>query len=773
MSIRRILLVAVPAAAVLAQNTQPQDEGPEHDRRRAEWFLQQRATPQGSVPVDLRWQAWRNLQAGRTRSKGRPLPRLSAATSVWQNVGPFELTTPFSMGPVSGRVNAIAADPTNPNVLYVGASEGGIWKSTDGGNTFNPVSDSQASLAIASLALDPSNPNIVYAGTGGETYGAGILKSTDGGVTWTNYPGPFVGPFGADNFFGGGARILSLVVSPANSNLVLAAMWRWPLAQAGIFRSTDGGATWKQVLAGPGRDIQFLPGSSTRLFATLASYYSSPAAGLYSSSDAGLTWTLVTGSASSPAPSGATVSEFRLAMNASSPATIYISVGLNDVLPSRIYKSTDTGATWSLMPRPPDVCCNSLIVDPADANLVIGGGEDLYRSADGAQTWADISGGKPGDGNGIHVDPRGLYFLQDGSAFLVGNDGGVYETADAHPSAPQWTALSASLTVTEFYPSMALHPDDPTIMLGGTQDNGTILGGADAWVQITCPDSGWSAIDPSNPSTMYTACQGINLQKSTAAGASGSWIQSRNGISTSDRVSFIPPLVMDLEQPQTLYFGTYRVYQTQDGAGSWSAISADLTGGGTLTTIAVAPSDSNTVYAASTDSRISATSNALAGAPTWTRCDKAPLPKRYITQVAVDPASPQAVYATFSGFSGFSDKVGHVFRSLDGGVTWSDISGNLPNIPANDIVIDPDLPGVLYVGTDLGVFASSDSGATWSAFGAGLPYAIVNALKLHRPTRTLRAATYGRGIWDLSIPLDDTAQDSSRRPSRPPTRRRP
>ena len=233
-------------------------------------------------------------------------------------------------------------------------------------------------------------------------------------------------------------------------------------------------------------------------------------------------------------------------------------------------------------------------------------------------------------------------------------------------------------------------------MIGGAQDNGTIsLKGSQAWGQSTCGDAGWSAIDPVNPSNMYTTCQNIDIQKSVNGGAVGSWNEVRQGIDASDRVSFIPPLVMDPSNPQTLYFGTFRLYQTTNGATLWTAISPDLTGGtGAISTIAVAPSDPNTVYVGTNGGRIQVSTNAGSGATaTWTRRDKAPLPARFLTQLVVDPKSALTAYATFSGFSGFADKVGHVFKTADGGATWTDISGNLPNIPVTDLVLDRDIAG--------------------------------------------------------------------------------
>ena len=207
---------------------------------------------------------------------------------------------------------------------------------------------------------------------------------------------------------------------------------------------------------------------------------------------------------------------------------------------------------------------------------------------------------------------------------------------------------------------------------------------------------------------------------------------------------------MDPNNSRRLYFGTFRVYQTNDGATSWNSISPDLTQGSpyaTLSAIAIAPSDSNTVYAGSSDAKIHVSDDAIAGGATWTDVSVG-LPNRSITQISVDPSNANVAYATFSGYSGFTDTQGHVFKTANRGATWSDITGNLPNIPVNDIVVDPLLHSVLYVATDIGVFSTS-SGNTWSIFGGGLPRVTVMALKLHPASRTLRAGTYGRSMWDM------------------------
>jgi len=229
-----------------------------------------------------------------------------------------------------------------------------------------------------------------------------------------------------------------------------------------------------------------------------------------------------------------------------------------------------------------------------------------------------------------------------------------------------------------------------------------------------------------------------------------SWNPAQNGINTTDDSQFIPPFVMDPSNSLRLYFGASRVYQTTDGASSWSAISGDLAEYG-LTAIAVAPSGSNTVYAGGYG-QLYVTTNALSGAnATWSSI-MAGLPDLSITQIAVNPNNSLVAYVTLSGFN-FGDGGGHVYQTTNGGLNWTNVSGDLPDIPVNDLVIDPDTPNTLYVATDIGVFRTVDAGESWLPLASGLPYVVVNSLKLHEPTRTLRAATYGRGAWDLWIPV--------------------
>ncbi|MGH9795683.1 MAG: IPT/TIG domain-containing protein, partial [Candidatus Acidiferrales bacterium] len=340
------------------------------------------------------------------------------------------------------------------------------------------------------------------------------------------------------------------------------------------------------------------------------------------------------------------------------------------------------------------------------------------------------------------------------------------------PTAGASTALSLS----QFYPGHSIHPSDPDIAFGGTQDNAAQrFAGTLSWQDVGCGDGGFTALDPGVPTTVYVACQRqandttVNIRKSLDSGSS--FITADAGITNSDRSAFIPPLVIDTNATVTppflrrqLYFGTFRIWRgdSDPNAGTaptWTAISPDLTAGsGNIRAIAVSPHDSRIVWAGTSDGRIQRTLDASgSGLASWSNVTgTGQLPNRVVTSLAIDPHVPnsQTVYATFSGFTLSPDNFGHVFRTINDGASWTDISNGLPNTPVNDIIVDPDVPGTLYAGTDVGVWVKV-GGAAWTTLDPdpsdSLPNLAVLGIKLHRPSRILRASTHGRGMWDLVL----------------------
>ncbi|HEV3199464.1 MAG TPA: IPT/TIG domain-containing protein, partial [Bryobacteraceae bacterium] len=761
-SIRQAIFLTLLAPLLTAQQW-PQKEKDDKQLNRQQWFYSQRVYPRGSIPAGARLEAIRRIeqtdaplrlqhQALRAAApEGASIPAVTMDSVNWSLIGP-KPTDAGTTNVTAGRVNAIAIDPRDNNVVYIGAAEGGVWKTTDGGVNWTPLTDNQPSLANGAIVLDPANPDTVYVGTGEENfvqdayYGAGILKSTDGGATWTNIVGPFLRD-----------KIGALAIQPGNSQVLLAT------SQFGVWRSANRAATWTLTLSGAsGIALAFDPTNPASVYASLGSVGGATKNGVYHSTDGGLTWNPVNGSGSSALPTK-NVGRIEIAMAPSDPATIYAQIGdssNNQLL--GIFKTTDGGITWSKLPIPnPSIWgsqqyfTNTIRVHPTNPNIVWSGALQIYRSLDGGLTWVALPPAGPNKVV-IHVDFHFLAFTPDGSKLYIGNDGGVYSTTDVSASTVNWTALNNTLAITQFYPGMSIDPSNPQVTVAGTQDNGTQLYEGDvSWQAVTCGDGGFTAVDPAFPGLAYVACQNISFQRSLNLTGNSSWVNASYGLDQTDTHQFIAPIAIDGSNPQTLYFGTYRLWQSQDSAGRWHPVSPDLTDGkkGTLKAIAVAPSDSKTIYIGTNNSKVQVTTDIGAGgSAVWT--DRSPgLPPRSVTHIAVDPLDAGTAYVTFSGFNGGTDQLGHVFKTGSSGAAWTDISGNLPNIPVNDLVVDPDIPQTLYIATDAGVMVTTDGGTTWSTLGNGLPKVVVNSLVLQRRSRVLRAATHGRSVWDILVPL--------------------
>lgn len=759
-TLRKTILLALVGPLLLAQQW-PQKEKDDKQAQRQQWFYGQRVYPRGAIPTGARLDAIRRIQqddaairlqhqALRAASPAAgEIPAVTMDTVNWTLIGPRP-TSPGASS-TSGRVNAIAIDPRDSNKVYIGAAAGGVWKTTDGGLNWTPLTDSQASLATGAIALDPNNPDIVYVGTGEENfagdsyYGAGILKSTDGGATWTNIVGPFLRD-----------RIGALAIQPGNSQVLLCT------SQAGVWRSTNAGATWTQTLPGTGISVVFDPTNGDSVYASLGNIFGNTRNGIYHSTDGGVTWKASGGTAPGALPT-TNVGRIEIAMAPSEPATLYAQIqdiSNNGLL--GIFKTTDGGNNWNKLTVNATLWGtqlwydNTLRVHPTNPNIVWSGALQIYRSLNGGLTWVALP--PAGSNNAaIHVDFHYLAFTPDGSKLYIANDGGVYSTTDTSTNAVNWTSLNGTLAITQFYPGMSADPTNPQIGVGGSQDNSTQRYSGDlGWQDVACGDGGFTAVDPAYPALAYAACQRISIQRSLGVTGAAPWVTAAYGIDQTDGSQFIAPLTMDLANPQTLYFGTYRVWRSRDSAGRWNAISPDLTDGkkGTLKAITVAPSDSNTIYIATSNSKVQVTNDAGDGnGSIWT--DRtAGLPLRVPSQIAVDPIDAATAYVTFSGFNGGQDQQGHVFKTTNSGATWTDISGNLPNIPVNDVVVDPDIPQTLYIATDAGVMVTTNGGTAWSSLGNGLPKVVVMSLLLQRSSRVLRAATHGRSVWDILVPFN-------------------
>jgi hypothetical protein len=823
-------------------------------RGREEWFYRQRRYPLAAIPGGARLKALARKEEMRRAQRelaisaaGRNArvfiaPRMLASTTTWTPIGPAPtVSSDSNVGLVSGRVTGLAVDPTNSSIVYAGGAQGGVWKSTDAGAHWKPTFDAENTLAVGSIAIDPSSCapgpcTTLYVGTGEQNfsgdsyYGAGIYKSTDGGATWTQIPGEtitnpqagapnsFLPPApGAFNQLVGGVHIGAIVVHPAAPTRIFAAVQIFENvgggASSGLYCSDDSGATWTQVISGAiGTDVAIHP-AGTVGYAALGSNNGDTdnrdtigQNGVYKSTNvnapcASQTWTPVS---KAPVPTGTAAGMIRLGLAPSDAAakTLYAAVAnpisttppFNTTL-AGVFRTVDGGTTWTNVTPPHDFCMNQcdydlvLKVHPTDPNTVFAGGSGVFnggmpyfllRTNNGlsaSPTWTQIA--QDSSGTLLHVDQHAIAFGFSApnavSSIFVGTDGGVWSSPLPAPSSPiTWTDLNQTLQLSQFYPGISIDPTTANLGYGGTQDNGTQkYAAAQQWAeQAPCGDGGYTAIDASTPSTVYAACQNIHIRKSLDSGADNFSTVADSGINQSDRVEFIAPLVIDPVSTSRLYFGTFRVWQTLDGAMSWTAISPDLTAGPAnapdLTSLSVSSLNSDVVYAGTFDSKVWRTTNASAGGgATWTELDGGTLPPRAITEVVADPHNQDTVFVTVSGFSGFqinppaTDTQGHVFRCSATQSTCTDISGTgagaLPNVPVNAIVVDPidAISDTLYIGTDVGVFASTDGGTTWQPDYPGMPNGLPNvavlSLTLQPTARILRAGTHGRGAWDLQL----------------------
>ena len=693
-----------------------------------------------------------------------PIQAMSLLDTRWRAIGPGRIEA--SNGFFAGRVSAIAIHPTDPNILYVGGAQGGVWRSDDAGSNWTPLTDDECSLAMGSIAIDPVDPRIVYAGTGeqhfsGDSYyGCGVLRSLDGGMTWEQLGGdifvlrsPGTGRAGMGQ---GGARIARVVVDRASAGSATATTVL-VASSFGLYRSTSSGASWTLVLEGYATDVVAHPEDPSVLYAALYG------GGIHRSSDGGVSWTHT----SEAIPRTGTQRTI-LAISPSHPDVLYTGVVIRGEnrrsADMRIYRTEDGGGYWEPRVAEGASCFGqcwydfTLAVHPESPDKVYLGTVVVYESTDGGMTFDERHTAN------IHVDQHHLLFdtLSDPDRLYVTNDGGVFRTENGGLT---WRALNQNLAVAQFYRGISLHPSDPDVALGGTQDQGTLRssGGTVVWERVMGGDGGYTAIDAENPMVWYGETQWIADVYGGPRKNSG---QSGVGIDGSEAALFIPPLVMDPVDSRRLYFGTESVYRTNDAARTWVPLYT-TPDDSVITAIVPSPASPNTVYAAIKTGRVVATHD---GGETWHESGAAEgLPERFIGDLAAHPEDPDQAYAAAGGFLS-----GHVFQTTDGGRTWQDRTGNLLDHPVNAVIYDPADPNGVYLGTDFGVFHSPTGGGAWDRLQDGLPVSAVYGLAAQAGTGRLVAATHGRGMFELPIQvplsarvrpesLNDTTRVSSQR----------
>ena len=720
---------------------------------------------------------------------------------AWQPLGPTNQ---------GGRTRSLIIDPNTPNTMYIGGVDGGVWKTTDGGATWSTVTDLQMSnLSVVSLAFEPGNTSTIYAGTGegfrnGDAIrGAGIFKSTDAGVTWTQLAGTNTSDF---------YYSMRVMVSPRNVNRIYTA------TRTGFWRSIDGGTSWTKLF-----DATAVAGcTDTAMQVNRASGYVFVSCGniaqgtIYRGLDSN---TSTFSSVMSLAGQGRS----SLALAPSNESILYVmsaqatnggGAGTNSL--HGLYRSISNGnpgtfttqldgkinyGTSTTAQKIPTLLLsnpviglltecgfgtssfsnqgwydNVLAVDPVDPNRVWAGGIDLWRSDDGGASWGTTSywwftkGTNP---QYKHADQHGLVFHPNyngttNKILFSASDGGLNRTDDARAvrettlanicgttaaGDTTWVDLNNGYQTTQFYDG-AVYPDGLTYF-GGLQDNGTTRGvnGNTNWSVLNGGDGGYVAVDTLGDANaandvLFLETTGLSIRKSVDGG--GTFAAATTGITNSGFL-FTNPFFMNQGTKTQLWTGGFDIWRTTNQAVSWVQAATTTCGLGSVSAIATHPSDGNRVLVGMSDGCLNYNTSALTATSATAWPSSTVLASNYISWLAWDPTNVNVAYATISRFA-----VNNVFKTTDGGATWTAIVGSgataIPQIPARTIVVNPADPNQLFVGTDLGVFTSVDAGVTWLKENTNFANVSVNALVINETAPyNLFAFTHGRGAWRTVI----------------------
>lgn len=730
---------------------------------------------------------------------------VAAAPPSWTPLGPSPIpngqTSPSEV-PVSGRVTAIAVDPADPNTVYVGAAQGGLYRSQNGGVTWTALMDAAQSLAIGAITIDPLDHTKVFVGTGESSlsgdsfFGVGVYLITNATSVTPVISGPF-NSNGASDIFTGNS-ISRILVNPTNDSQIMVATTSGfsgmsfeffnTLPATGVYLSTNA------MSATPTFALQAIQGITDRDVTDIAMDPGNPNTivvnvfGLANAGDGGL-WTSTSGN---PWAGTATWTQKvtkeaigKLAVNRSGagPATTFFATfgerasctppsGPPVTVGGTMMKSTDGGLTWLPVPAATGFCGGQCFydmvtaVDPTNVNNI------YLAGAAGSRTGSCGSGimGKSTDG-GAHFSPLQANLHADSHATAIapsnpqvvyaGNDGGIFQSTNAGVT---WFSMNtAGFNATQFE-SLSVHPTDPNFAIGGTQDNGTPLMKPDgSWTRVDFGDGGFSAIDQNAIDTtsviMYHTYfnQTNNLvgyaEVNTGVNATegtwnffgcGSGNPGNNGINCADSVLFYAPLALGPGNPNTVYYGSDHLYRSANSGTLNTAVSQVFSAGVPVSAIGISPQDDNVRIVGLANGQVFATSTGANPMVNVTGGWAA----MYIARAVIDPSNKATAYVTLDGYG----TPAHVWKTVNlssATPTWASASVGLPDVPVNAFAVDPSNSNVLYAGADIGVFASSDGGATWNPYGAGLPRVAVFDMKVVPVNHRLRVGTHGRGAWEI------------------------
>lgn len=696
-------------------------------------YWEDRLMPDGSLPkAGTTEEEFKNYQKARGFA---PEVVTSSLTPVgtWSPMGPTSSTGGYAG---VGRINAIAFDPTNSSVIYVGSAGGGVWKTTNGGTSWTALTDFGPSLGVSSILVDPVTPNTIYLSTGDgdgrDSPSVGILKSTDGGATWSTT---------GLNWVRSDVRYTRKLVKNPSGRILVA-------TSIGIFYTDDAGANWTQANTGVFYDLEQMPGSAGTFYATAVN---GTTAQVFRSTDNGVTWTQVHSLTASN----------RAELTVSPANTNYVGVVYSKSSDSGFngfYSSTNGGTAWALKASTPNLLGwnatgndaggqgwydLTIVTDPTNANVIYLGGVNTWKSTNGGTSWTintmwTSSGSVPV----VHADKHALEF-QNNTTLFQGNDGGIYRTTNGGTS---WTDLTNTMAISQLY-RLGVAQTSATL-IGGLQDNGTKLRSATGtWTDEIGGDGMDCAINPSNGNYMYGELYYGDIKRSANGGSTWTTIKPN----TTEQGGWITPFALAPSAPATIYIGFKNIWKSTTGTSSnvrWTKIGSNSTSGPSIRAIAVAPNNANVVYY-SFDADLSAGAQlrkTTSGSNSWTTLTN-PTNVGRVGSIAIDNTNSNNVWVTVSGYNAGQK----VFKSTNGGTSWTNVTGTLPNIPANCVAYSNGSNGGVYLGMDVGVYYRDNTMSDWILFNAQLPNVEIADLEIQYSLGKIRAATYGRGVWESDL----------------------
>ena len=772
-----IILISVFVNSVFAQQESIWDRIPDAIKqskafKRTEWLVKQRAIPYDTVSAYTHQSELKKEMQKYSNSFFQSPNNLQ-----WSSIGPDGIN--FTGGPyggppywgrVSGRIRGLAIHPTNPDIVYIGAASGGIWKTINGGDSWMNIGDELPSLTYGAIAIDPNNPEIIYAGAGefvatfyslyaGSFEGDGLYKSTDGGQTWNQIT----------NGFGGITQFGDLDVSPHNSNTVIAALgggvWhRGDLTNEGIWLSTNAGENWTRTLvAGDASDVIFHPTDPNIVYAAAGDRLGT--AGFHISTDAGLTWT----KSNNGLQFSSEITRMQISLCDLNPSIIYATIFnfssvSGDTALTRAYKTTDGGLNWNhispgtwfggIYPSINFIYDQgfydlTVAVNPSNPDQVLIGNVELHQTSDGQNfNPVRISGSTNSSGCLVHVDIHKILFAPSNNNIVyLACDGGIYKSTNGGIN---WFHINNGITTMQIY-RMASHKFNPDTLMIGMQDNGigiTYDRGSTPYQDLYGGDGMEVFFDHTDPNGMFVSIQNGNTAMSPNF---GNTFQNQFNLSGA----WITPYFMHPTNNQWVYAATDRIWRSTNRGQNWTTITNVVSPNSLINTMDQSSVNPDImIFAGSYYTNFPAVKYSTDGGFNWHQRTNFGGLSRYISRVVCDPVDENTFYLVKSGYSPGNK----IYKTTDLGENWTNISGDLPDIPHNDLFVDPETNNY-YAANDFGVYSSTDEGVTWIREGNGMPFVVANDFDyvVHNDSGYLRIGTFGRSVFETNLgPISPT-----------------